>query len=97
METVKETLKILEETKVTKKKFPTVYQYLNDFKLIIVTYAVAIYGVNMKMGYNNICSLIGRKVIFQIYCDYILSEDIDKYIEHEDIVDNDKTEKKERG
>ena len=89
MEAVKDTLGILESTKVLKRKFPSVYKYLNDFKLIIVTYAVAINGVNMRMGYNNICSLIGRKVIFQIYCDYIQSKDreLDKEPEN--------TEKKE--
>lgn len=74
MEVVKDTLNILENTKVTQRKFPTVYKYLNYFKLIILTYAVAIYGVNMRLGYNNICSLIGRKVIFQIYCDHIQSK-----------------------
>nr|YP_010561579.1 hypothetical protein OSR58_mgp11 [Ganoderma flexipes]UYX56950.1 hypothetical protein [Ganoderma flexipes] len=74
MEIVKDTLNILENTNFTKRKFPSVYMYLNDIKLIIVTYAVAIYGVNMRLGYNNICSLIGRKVIFKIYCDHIQSK-----------------------
>ena len=36
MEIVKDTLNILENTSVTKRKFPTVYKYLNDFKLIIL-------------------------------------------------------------
>lgn len=32
-----------------------------------MTFGVAVYGVNAKLGYNHICGIIGKKVLIQVF------------------------------
>jgi len=74
----KETLNTLTEVGVIKRKFPTVSPYLNDLNLLLLTYGIAVNGVLMNIGYTNLCSIIGNKVIHYIFMVNIIKRENNK-------------------
>ena len=67
----KETLDIYIKKGRVKKTFPTIYPFLNNFEVLLIAFGISFSGVNFNMGYTNICSLIGKKVVTQIFLEYL--------------------------
>ena len=63
----KRTLDALYKSGRLKYHFPTIYPFLNDTKLLILTYGIAVNSIIMNIGYTNISSILGRKIIAYIY------------------------------
>jgi hypothetical protein len=57
-----------------KRMFPKLHLTLNKIEMLMITFVIAISGVNMEMGYTNIADSIGKKIIFYIY----LNESIER-------------------
>jgi hypothetical protein len=50
-----------------KRRFPSIYLYLNKIEIMMITFGIAISGINLELGYTNLCEIIGRKIVYYIY------------------------------
>jgi hypothetical protein len=63
----KKTLQIFNDKGVIKDNFPNLHYALNNLEILMLTYGVATTYSNHNLGYNYICGLTGKKIIFHIY------------------------------
>jgi hypothetical protein len=55
------TLNIINKRGTLQIKFPKFYFMLNKIEFLMITFSLAIHGVNLEMGYTNILALKGKK------------------------------------
>ena len=63
-------LNLMFEKGKLKQKFPFAYLYLNDFKLLMLTYMLIINSINKKIGYTATSRLVGSKIIQFLYYNF---------------------------
>lgn len=62
-----ETLDILYINGNIKRRFKGIYFHLQDKKILILVFGVAVNGVIMNINYTKLCSITGTKVLHYIY------------------------------
>lgn len=75
-----ETLEIMYNNKDLKRKFPLLFEYLNNSDLIFVTFSYVIYSY-LKYNYTALCESTGKTLYYHIYINYIKIDNNESYNE----------------